>query len=155
MQETEQKKLARELADCVDVMPKSLKEVQEAVYNACLDSMYQTTRNRVDKSTEQLIEEAVKEFDLKFSVLVAEHPDGSTTRKVLPTEELEWFRNILSTIASKSAETERNRIVGEMKMGLLGIITSVGYSMKLSGGQVTVLNRQINDLLKALENNEK
>ncbi len=43
---TENEKLARELSECVDILPKTLKEVQSAVYNACLDALdEQTTRH--------------------------------------------------------------------------------------------------------------
>lgn len=37
----ELRNLARELADCADVMPTSLKQHQDRVYNACLDMIYQ------------------------------------------------------------------------------------------------------------------
>ena len=36
---TDNEKLAQELSECVDIMPKTLKEVQSAVYNACLDAI--------------------------------------------------------------------------------------------------------------------
>ena len=116
-------------------------------------------------TNEQLIEEEeMKRLRTEIAGAVARgYCYVENSKKVLDPDllkaigrELEiLFKKELSTIASKSAESERNRIIGEIKMGLLGIITSVGYSMKLSGGQIMVLSRQINDLLKALENKEK
>ena len=47
MTETKHEKLARELSECVDVMPKTLKDVQKAVYNACLDALTTATQQAV------------------------------------------------------------------------------------------------------------
>lgn len=76
--------------------------------------------------------------------------NGDVVAKMLEPQKL---YQLLKSIKAQAIQKERQRIIREIKMGLLGIITSVGYSMKLSNGQVMVLNNQINDLFKALETN--
>lgn len=66
MPKTEQEKesymkwdfLAKDLSECSDIMPKTLPEHQERVYNACLDMAY-----RLESKYRQGLQEIIKEVE--------------------------------------------------------------------------------------------
>lgn len=97
-----------------------------------------------------------QELDKLLGLFLSGNQQYHILTKLLTFDELEYVKKIISGAIiysqAQAIKQERSRVVKEMKLGMLGIITSVSYSMKLSNGQVTVLNRQINDLLDTLNN---
>lgn len=60
-------------------------------------------QNKQELTTQQLIEEAVKEFD---------EYNAEKGGPLYPNRNSEWLKTKLTTIATKSAEVERERILG-------------------------------------------
>ena len=62
------------------------------------------------KTTSEIYKESIAEFDLKFSTLVAEHEDGTKTRKGANPEMLDFIKSHTIAILDSSIERLRGEL---------------------------------------------
>lgn len=102
-------------------------------------------------------DELIEEFDLKFYTLVSENPDGTTTRKGVNYEMLEWLRTVLTQkdaeVARKMEETiwEVDIKLSYLHYNLRNAIRNERRGLNINGHQGDV-DKYVNELCHLITN---
>ncbi len=101
-----------------------------------------------------LVEEAMRVIDFEISKFpYAEDINGEGYYQIYEKQNIH-LTGLVKSQLQHIEKLKEEELLRKIKIGMLGVVTSIGYSMKLSDQQIKILNRDLNYMVDSLTNNK-